>query len=60
MTRKHYIELAAAIHEALADVETPEAEQAIKRLAREIAVICKRDNGSFDRSRFLTAAGVAS
>jgi hypothetical protein len=51
MTRKHFIIMAAEVA-ALTD-----REQA-KRLAEQLASICKAQNKRFDRARFMTACGV--
>jgi len=61
MSRKDYIELANVI----AGCKLPgygkaaEAANATRRtIARELASICKRDNPTFDRERFLDACNM--
>lgn len=63
MSKKDYIALAEAIQEAKAKAAAftvPEnrivADAAIAQTAQEIARVCARDNGRFDRDRFLRAA----
>lgn len=67
MTRKDYIAIAAALVRARADVQAKEPSESVSGLldgisyaAEHIADALKRDNGAFDRSRFLAAAGVQS
>jgi len=53
MTRKHF----QAIADILKNADLTEDQRS--ELAREFAVMCKRHNSGFQRSRFLTAAGVS-
>lgn len=59
MTRKDYVAIAAAIHNApWSDSMT--AEATITAIAENIAEVMSRDNPRFDRERFLKACGVQS
>ncbi|MGI5136364.1 MULTISPECIES: hypothetical protein [unclassified Streptomyces] len=53
MSRIHYRGFAAALRRALR--EHPEAQDAIKELADEMALIFVMDNRRFDRTRFFDA-----
>lgn len=64
MSKKDYIALAEALLKARARFKAPDApgiayetaEQMLTLVAEEIASVCARDNGRFDRDRFLRAA----
>ena len=53
MTRKHF----QAIADILKNADLTDAQRS--ELARLFAVMCRRSNPGFQRSRFLTAAGVS-
>ncbi len=58
MSRKHYRAFAAAIADEHAlHAGNYTVQLALDSVTREIAVICKRDNGEFSLSRFYDAAG---
>jgi len=66
LSRKYYVLIARALQEAR-DAETSrdtqmtaERMRTIDTVAELLASEFKRDNGRFDRDRFLNAAGVAS
>lgn len=54
MSRKHFRELAAIFAEANSQA-SPIVD--LRWIASEVANVCKRDNGNFDRAKFLTACG---
>jgi hypothetical protein len=59
MSRKNYVETAEIIKAALDTAARRNADpQPVYDVARDLASMFARDNGSFDRQRFLAAAGV--
>jgi len=67
MTRKHYVEVASILKselnelaslEHLDDDEHEIATETVKSVANRLAVMFKRDNPYFDRTRFMNAAGL--
>jgi hypothetical protein len=63
MSRKHYIELAKAMGDGLAISYLAGGETARTEFYNEVytplVLVCKRDNSSFDMTRFSWAAGQA-
>lgn len=56
MTRKHFVDLANALKWARPDVEETSPEYLLwEHICREIASVCVRHNGAFNRSRFMAA-----
>ncbi len=53
MTRKHFVATAAIIAEI-------ECEKTRAKVAAEFALMFKRENSNFDKSRFLTACNAES
>lgn len=70
MTRKHFNGIAAAVKAAR--IEAADCRMGhprgvtiaaspvaiVDQLARDLADVCARDNGAFDRARFLRACGL--
>ena len=62
MTRKDYVKLASAVHQAHRDTDSDGSTvtpAAIASVAYKLAAILATDNPRFDRDRFLRACGVA-
>ena len=57
MSRKHYREVAEIIRVAVNHAETYDGTSTARMIADEMASMFKRDNGLFDRDRFMTACG---
>lgn len=69
MSRKHYVEVAAVLNRSLnrarlvVDDEVvegqwePVAYESLRDVAEGLAAVFGRDNGSFNRARFMDAAG---
>ena len=70
MTRKHYVEVAAVLNRSLNRVRLvdgegdvvegqwePGAYEALREVAEGMGAVFGRDNGRFDRNRFMDAAG---
>jgi hypothetical protein len=53
MSRKHYERAAMVIREN----DNGQGSEVAKGIARGLATMFKQDNGSFDRSRFMSACG---
>lgn len=63
MTQKHYIELARVIRvelDSLNPLFDAHAREAVARVARELANVCKSDNSRFRYDRFYSACGLDS
>lgn len=63
MTRKDYVLIAAALHQARArqfQADRAQGFEAIGHAADILADVLAKDNPRFDRSRFLAACGVQS
>jgi hypothetical protein len=64
MSRKDYVATAEIINEAIRrNPVVPEGQidtafNAVREVAENLATMFKRDNGRFDRTRFLNACGV--
>lgn len=62
MSRKHYREVAEIIKFETQVIEgSPDrdvADAVLRRVAGELASFFKRDNGSFDRAKFMEACGL--
>jgi hypothetical protein len=58
MSRKHYQEVAAILKDEIEHEPLTDSHTALRRIANELADMFKRDNSSFDRARFLRAAGL--
>jgi len=60
MTRKHFVEIAATIKsERDAATARGESTTALDNTTRDLCRVFKSANSAFDRSRFLTACGIA-
>ena len=57
MSKKHFIQLARALAQNKPASDSPEYLQ-WKRDVAAVADVCARNNGLFNRSRFLTACGL--
>jgi len=57
MSRKHYIATAEVLAIERKQATTEAERRAIDNIARGLAAVFKRDNGSFDRQRFYDACG---
>lgn len=57
MTKKDYIAISQVLLHAMNREDT--AEDMRQHIAKELASLLQRDNGSFDRDRFLAACGVS-
>lgn len=58
MSRKDYVQFAAIIQDNINRAKTPEAREAVKSVARDMADYFRDDNSNFDRNRFYQAAGI--
>jgi hypothetical protein len=58
LSRKHYVAIAAVLHEVSEREEFTHTETTINEVAERLAVIFKDDNPNFDRNRFLEACGL--
>jgi len=58
MSRKHYIAAAEVLAFERKQATTDGERRTIDNIARGLADVFKRDNGSFDRQRFYDACGV--
>jgi hypothetical protein len=55
MTRKHYVEVAEIIRDAIALAEGDDAVTTAKQIAVNMAIMFRRDNPRFDAGRFYAA-----
>jgi hypothetical protein len=55
MTRKHYIELAAAMRQAIKSNNNPEQRAAIREAYLSIIDALDKMNGNFNRAKFIEA-----
>jgi hypothetical protein len=58
MSRKHYVEVAEIIKYRLDRAQSTDEHMGIKGVAEDLAGFFKRDNGGFDRLRFMEACGL--
>jgi hypothetical protein len=58
MTRKNYVAMAELIKTEVDNAMSPQQVEGMKAIVSALATALKRDNQSFDRTRFLTACGL--
>jgi len=58
MTKKHFIAIAATIHQALAAAKGPVTRKILSDLAKQQAAAFAAANPAFNRAKFLEACGV--
>ncbi|QWY83406.1 hypothetical protein [Rhizobium phage RHph_X3_9] len=59
MTKRHYVEVAAIFKRKLSEPYPQDERRTalLKDIAKELADMFKRDNGNFQRDKFLDACG---
>lgn len=58
MTRRHFVDMAAAIHlQVNAYSKNPDAKQAIYTTTKQLCQVFKKHNPAFKEERFLLACG---